>query len=391
MERDVWKSRLEELASKNLERRMRIVDGPVGPVVSTKDGEKLNFCSNDYLGLANHTEIKRVMSGAALKWGVGSASSRLVSGNTSAHERLEEEMAEYLGTEDAVVFPSGYQANVGALVALTEPGDEIFSDALVHASIVDGSRLSKAGVNIFRHRDVAHLSELLKTNDRDGLELVVTDAVFSMDGDIAPLSEIVGIAEQHDARIYLDEAHSLGVLGPGGRGLAAEFRLSDRISVRVGTFGKAFGISGAFAACGSGAAGLIRSKARSLLYTTAAPVALIEAILTSLEIVRNADDLRSALKANIEYFKNLATERNLPILDSSTAIQPVMAGSADKVMAVSSELWKLGVFVQGMRPPTVPEGTSRLRVTLTAAHEKEHIEKLIVALDDSLGKFGANR
>ncbi len=369
---------------------MRIVDSPVGPLVSTGDGDKLCFASNDYLGLANHARIRQTLVDAATKWGVGTASSRLVSGNTLAHDRLEKELAKYLGTDEAVLFPSGYQANVGAIFALTMSGDTIFSDALVHASLVDGCRLSRADVQIFRHGDAAHLGELLETCDTSGLKLIITDSIFSMDGDLAPLVEIVQLAKANGALVYVDEAHALGVRGSAGRGLCAELELEKDVAVRIGTFGKALGSCGAFVATGKNAAGLIRSRARSLLYTTAAPAPVVEAAATGLEIVRKADDRRRALERNIEFFRTLAIEAGLSILNSDTAIQPVVIGDASRTMSASELLWKRGLFVQGMRPPTVPEGTSRLRVTLTAAHESTHIETLVRALVEVLDEIGAH-
>ncbi len=384
MTHSLWKNRLDSLTAHHLVRKMRVVDGPVGPVVKTPEGEKLGFCSNDYLGLANDPVLKKTMADGALKWGAGAGASRLVSGNTSAHEQLQKELADYMETEDAVVFPSGYQANVGALTALTEKGDVIFSDELVHASLIDGCRLSGAAIKIYRHRDTEHLSQLLKEETTAGVKLIVTDAVFSMDGDLAPLDEIARIASQHQAMVYVDEAHSLGVMGEQGRGLASELGLSDQIAVRIGTFGKAFGVCGACVACSLVAGALIRSRARSLLYTTASPAHLAQAISASIDLVKNGDARRKTLHDNIALFKKLIRERDLPLVESDTAIQPVLVGKADRVMAISEALWEQGLFVQGIRPPTVPEGTSRLRVTLTAAHEPDHITKLAVALATAL-------
>ncbi len=383
-----WHERLEKLAEQKLERRLRVINGPVGPVVPTDDGDKLNFSSNDYLGLASDPRLVRAMGEAALKWGAGAASSRLVSGNTGAHDRLEKNLADYMGTEAAVLFPSGYQANVGAIFALTEPGDAVFSDALVHASLVDGCRLSPADVHVYKHRDTDDLDAQLDSCDVTGLKLVITDSVFSMDGDLAPLREIVEIAERHGALVYVDEAHALGVLGQEGRGLAVELGIADRIAVRVGTFGKAFGTSGAFVATGETAAGLIRSRARSLLYTTAAPAAIAEASAVSIGIVRRADELRRALRSNIDYFVQRAGQLEVPLMKSDTAIQPVVIGPAEHVLIASEQLWQRGIFVQGMRPPTVPQGSSRLRITVTAAHTAEQIDTLVVNLADVLEGIG---
>ncbi len=373
----IWKDRLDALNANHLTRHMRVVNSPTGPVISTRDGEKLNFCSNDYLGLANDPRVKNAMIDAVRNWGAGAASSRLVSGNTRAHEQLEKEVADFLGTDAAVVFPSGFQANVGAITALTQKGDAIFSDELIHASLVDGCRLSEADVHIYRHGDTRHLADLLKQHNNAHLKLIVTDAVFSMDGDLTPLKRISELAKIHHAQIYLDEAHGVGVLGPNGRGLAASLGLDHQVKTRVVTFGKALGISGAAVALGSSAAGLVRSRARSLLYTTATPPPLLEAIRVSLDIVRNESKGRENLKRNIRQFRALAKEHTLPLIASETPIQPVMVGSNDRVVAVSNRLWERGLFVQSIRPPTVPIGTSRLRVTLTTAHTQDQIATLV--------------
>jgi 8-amino-7-oxononanoate synthase len=375
-----WQERLSRLAAAGLERRMRVVEGAVGPVVATPDGDRLLFCSNDYLGLAAHPALVRALREGASRWGAGAAASRLVSGNTGAHDRLEGRLAAFMGTPRAVLFPSGYQANVGALTALTDAGDAIFSDALAHASIVDGCRLSRAEVHVFDHRDPAHLARLLAACRARGLKLVVTDAVFSMDGDVAPLAQIARVAAEHGALVYVDEAHALGVMGSKGRGLTAKLGLEAEVAVRMGTLGKSLGLAGAFVALGEDAADLLVSRARSLLYTTAAPALLAEAALAAVDLVEEADGRRAALARNVGLFRELAAGRGLPVLDSTMAIQPVMVGDAAEATRVSCDLWDAGVFVQAMRPPTVPEGTSRLRVTLTASHERAHIEALVDAL-----------
>jgi 8-amino-7-oxononanoate synthase len=380
MENPIWGERLRILKERSLERRILTISGPVGPVVSSKDGPKICFCSNDYLGLAGDSRIVEAMTTAAVKWGVGTAASRLICGNTEIHDQLELEVAQFMGTEEAVLFPSGYQANVGAISALTERGDAIFSDELVHASLVDGARLSRANVRIFDHSNIAHLRERLMLEDTKELKLIVSDSLFSMDGDQALLDDLVELAKEYGAVLFLDEAHALGVVGPCGQGLAAEEGLVDRVPLRIGTFGKAFGVCGAFVACSSTVASILRSRARALLYTTGAPAALAAAALRSLEIVRAADDRRQMLNSNIKLFRELAHEHELPTYESTSAIQPMLIGSAKRTMAASKQLWESGLFVQGIRPPTVKEGTSRLRITLTASHRPEQIEQLVDAL-----------
>ncbi|MBW2277403.1 MAG: 8-amino-7-oxononanoate synthase [Deltaproteobacteria bacterium] len=386
-----WHSRIQRLVEQDLERTILETEGPVGPEVQTPDGPKLLFCSNDYLGLAADPRIVDALRKGAERWGAGAGASRLVSGNTTAHTELERRLAAFVGARRAVAFASGYQANVGALTTLTAEGDAIFSDALTHASLIDGCRLSRAATHVYRHRDVEHLDQLLRDNPTPGIKLIVTDAVFSMDGDLAPLQEISQIASRHGAQIYLDEAHALGVLGPGGRGLAAELELTANVAIRMGTLGKAFGVSGAFVACDEPASRLLLSRARSLLYTTAAPPPLAEACLTALSLVEAADARRLALSGNVARFRELATDRGLPLKESTTAIQPVMVGDAGRTFAIATRLWQLGLFVTAFRPPTVAEDSSRLRVTLSAAHEPEQIELLVDGLAKAFSESGVPR
>ncbi len=375
-----WQSTLDGLREKGLERVLRTVDGPVGARIDTPQGPKLLFCSNDYLGLASHPSLRESLCRAAEQYGVGAAASRLVSGNYRLHDELERRIATFVDSEDAVLFPSGYQANVGGLSALVERGDVIFSDELVHASIVDGCRLSRASVNIFRHKDMQHLEALLDQDRSAGRRIIVTDAIFSMDGDLAPLTKIHRLADKFGALIYLDEAHSLGIMGPNGRGLAAAAGLSDRIAIRVGTLGKAFGVSGAFIACDRVAARVLRSRARSLMYTTAAPPPLAAAAITAVDLVCAADKARVKLKSNISSLRVRAKKLGLELAESHTAIQPVIIGRAEHAVEISNRLWDEGIFVQAIRPPTVPPGTSRLRITLSAAHEKGDIDLLLTTL-----------
>ncbi len=383
---DIWKHRLTTLRENHLERTFKCALGPAGPKVRfqdgdpTRGGEKHVFCSNDYLGLAAHPEVRQAYIDGADAFGVGSSASRLVCGNALPHEELEEKTARFVGKEAAVSFASGYQTNVGALSSLLAQDDAIFSDELVHASLIDGARLSKAQVHIYRHADVSHLDGLLTENPNAGIRMIVTDSVFSMDGDVAPLKDIVAIAQKHRAAIYLDEAHALGALGPDGAGLAAALGLIDRIDVLVGTYSKAFGVSGGFAATDAAAAGLLRSRARSFLFSTGQPPAAAAAILKSMDLIQEGDLLRQKLESNIETFRKSALSHRLPIRDSHTAIQPVMTHTNSRTVLVSEHLWRQGFFVQGIRPPTVPEGTARLRVTLSALHEAADIEQLTEAI-----------
>lgn len=381
----VWQHRLQSLKEDGLERILRSMPGPAGPTVSTKEGVCHIFCSNDYLGLADHPDIKKAMTAAVETWGNGAGASRLVSGNFEIHDAVERLSARFIGATDSVYFVSGYQANVGSLSALTDRGDLILSDELIHASLIDGARLSRAEVRVYRHSDMDHLRSLLENADSHRLKLIVTDAVFSMDGDVAKLSDIVELSKKYNAAVYLDEAHSIGVLGPQGRGLAVSQGLAEHIDIRIATFSKALGVSGAFvAAAETAVTRLIRSRARSLLFTTAPPPVLAGAILKSLEITASADIERARLNKNIQRFKAEAAARRMPLLPSDTPIQPVITGSNRRTMAVSEQLYQRGFFVQGIRPPTVPNDQGRLRVTLSAKHTTQSIHELVDAIHDAL-------
>ncbi len=382
-----WENKLKLIRDDCSERVMRCALGPVEPKVKFLDGEKLVFCSNDYLGLASHPEVKRAMIEAVEKYGCGSGASRLVSGNTVLHNELESQTAKLLSKEDSVYFASGYQANVGALSCLLDDDDAIFSDELVHASIIDGARLSKAKVYVYRHSDMADLDRLLNEYKEFRTRMIVTDSIFSMDGEKAKLVDIVRIATRHNVAVYLDEAHAVGVIGPSGAGLAAELGLQDKIDVIVGTYSKAFGVSGAFVATSKSPAAIIRSRARSLLFSTGQPPALAAAIMRSMEISAEADCLRENLIKNIAVFKSSAAKHGLPIIDSETAIQPIIIGSNKRTMEVSELLLKDGFFVQGIRPPTVKPGESRLRVTMSAAHQTVDIERLAESISRNLLKL----
>ncbi|NLN62318.1 MAG: 8-amino-7-oxononanoate synthase [Myxococcales bacterium] len=377
----IWDRRYQALEAQNLDRKLRVSLGPTAETFLTRDGERLHFCSNDYLGLANHPQIAEAMCRAMEQYGAGTGASRLISGHTELHAQFEAAWAQWMGYPAALSFPSGYQANVGAISALTAPGDIIFSDERVHASIIDGCRLSRAQVVIFRHNDLQHLAELLATHTvRDGVRLIVTDAVFSMDGDETPLGALCALAEQHGAQLYLDEAHSVGIMGPEGRGLAHREALAKSVAVHVSTFGKAWGLCGAMVATSSLAVAIIRSRARSFLFTTAAPAFLSAGLLRGWDIVRQGDALRQRLQSNIAVFCERAANLGLPLIPSTSPIQPLVIGSAQAALRVSQALWERGIFVQAVRPPTVPEGTSRLRITITAAHETAHIDALLSAL-----------
>jgi 8-amino-7-oxononanoate synthase len=359
--------RLAELRAAGLERRTRRVDGASGPWVRIDGREVLLLCANDYLGLAGDERVREAAAGAALRWGAGAGASRLVSGTLPIHEELEARLAAWERRERAVLFGSGYLANVGVISALAERGDVVFSDALNHASIVDGCRLSRAEVFVYRHADVEHLAWGLARAEGRGA-LVVTDSVFSMDGDVAPLAEIVALARRWGARTVVDEAHGTGCLGPGGRGAVAAAGLEEQVDVLVGTLGKALGAYGAYVACGGDLAALLVNSARPFIFSTAPPPAAAGAALAALAILEQEPGRPARLQANAALLRDALSAHGLDTGGSSTQILPLVVGAAEDAVAAAEGALGEGVFAQAIRPPTVPAGTSRLRVAVSSEH-----------------------
>ncbi len=359
--------RLAELRAAGLERRTRRVDGASGPWVRIDGREVLLLCANDYLGLAGDERVREAAAGAALRWGAGAGASRLVSGTLPIHEELEARLAAWERRERAVLFGSGYLANVGVISALAERGDVVFSDALNHASIVDGCRLSRAEVFVYRHADVEHLAWGLARAEGRGA-LVVTDSVFSMDGDVAPLAEIVALARRWGARTVVDEAHGTGCLGLGGRGAVAAAGLEEQVDVLVGTLGKALGAYGAYVACGGDLAALLVNSARPFIFSTAPPPAAAGAALAALAILEQEPGRPARLQANAALLRDALSAHGLDTGGSSTQILPLVVGAAEDAVAAAEGALGEGVFAQAIRPPTVPAGTSRLRVAVSSEH-----------------------
>jgi glycine C-acetyltransferase len=369
---------LSELEAAGLLRRPLQITGSQGPEVDIDGRRVLCFCSNNYLGLANHPSLVAAATASARSEGVGAAASRLITGTMDAHEEAEAAYAEFVGAPAAALFSTGYAANVGTVQALAGPGDAIFSDALNHASLIDGCRLSRANVHVYSHRDVAHLESLLREHrHKSRRALVITDSLFSMDGVAAPLRDISTVARSFDAGLLVDEAHALGVFGPGGRGLAAALGVEP--DVVVGTLGKSFGVAGAFVAASEDVVSLIRNRARSFVYSTAPPPMVARAAIAALELVREADDARDALLANAVKLRTRLRSLGFELPDGNSQILPILIGENDRTMQLSAKLLARGVFVQGIRPPTVPEGTARLRLTPMATHRPEQIERAIEA------------
>ncbi|MCA1962057.1 MAG: 8-amino-7-oxononanoate synthase [Desulfomonile sp.] len=377
-----WNFELERLHKKDLFRHMPTVSGPAGRTIIVDGVEALNFSSNNYLGLASHPALEEAMIAYTRRFGVGAAASRLIAGSGEAHRELEEFIARWKGTEAALVFGSGYQANVGVISSLGEAVDLILSDELNHASIIDGCRLARAQVQVYPHLDLERLEDLLRVSGYRR-KIVVTESVFSMEGDQAPLRELDALCKRWGAILMVDEAHAAGVLGPQGRGLAAELDVWPEI--QMGTLSKAVGVSGGYVAGSRSLVQLLVNKARSLIYTTAMPAGIMGAALASLKIISSeeGDRLRSILRANGETFRDLIREY-LGYRTRAGHIVPVRIGDSRRTMEVSRRCLDNGVFTHGIRYPTVPEGTARLRFSLTSVHTQEDLHRAVSVLQSAL-------
>ena len=377
--------RLAALDAPGLYRRRRIVEAGASGVRLTVDGRDcLAFCSNDYLGLAHDPRVTEACVRAAQTCGVGSGASHLITGHHREHHALEEALAAFVGRERALLFSTGYMANLGLARALAGPGDAVFEDRLNHASLLDGGRLSGAEFLRFDHADAAALEVALERR-RDGTRLVLTDGVFSMDGDLAPLPAMAAACARHGALLAVDDAHGVGVLGTTGAGTLQHFGLGTLdVPVLVGTLGKAFGTFGAFVAGSEVLIEFLIQRARSYIYTTALPPAVAAATRRALEIASDEPWRRERVLAHAQRFRRLAGAAGIALAESATPIQPVMLGDAAAAMAASAALLERGCLVTASRPPTVPPGTSRLRVTFSAEHEAADVERLVATLAEVL-------
>lgn len=367
---------LEALRAEGLYRSMRVIKGAQGSRVELDGKQVLMLCSNNYLGLADHPEL-RSAAVFGVAFGVGSGASRLVSGTMELHEKLEERIAAFKGTEKALVFNSGYAANTGIVSALVGRGDAIFSDRLNHASIIDGALLSRADLHRYPHRDMAALERLLRDKGGNGRRLIVTDGVFSMDGDIAPLQDLVLLAKKYGALLMVDDAHGTGVLGPTGRGSGELLGVMDGIDIHMGTLGKGLGSFGAYAAASATICDYLVNKARSFIFSTSLPPAVLAASIAAIELVDSQEgkELREKLAANVALFKEKLAQAGFDTMGSETQIVPIFVGPAEATMEFSKVLLEQGIFVQGIRPPTVPSGSCRLRCTIMATHEPAELEE----------------
>jgi 8-amino-7-oxononanoate synthase len=373
---------LQARQQQQLYRQRRVVESPQARVIMVNGNELLNLCSNDYLGLANDERIRQAFISGVNTWGVGSGASHLVCGHTRAHHYLEEQLAEFTARPRALMFSSGYAANLGAINALVSAGDAIFEDKLNHASLLDGGLLSRANFKRFRHKDCNHLNDQLgQISASDGRKLIVTDGVFSMDGDLCDIDALCKIGTEHKAWLMVDDAHGFGVLGEEGRGVVnPAIHSSDDVQVLVGTLGKAFGTQGAFIAGSEELIETLIQGARTFIYTTALPAAVAVATTESLRIVRTEHWRREKLQALIAQFREGAQALGLDLLPSTTPIQPVLMDSEANALQVAQQLEDQGILVTAIRPPTVPAGTSRLRITFTANHTEADVSQLLHAL-----------
>lgn len=377
---------LEDIEAQGLTRRPVTLHARRGASIDLGAGPVTNFCSNDYLGLAAHPRLLAAWSAAAEQWGLGASASPLVCGRSAEHESLERELAAFTARERVLLFPSGFQANLAVLTALAGGrGDRILMDRLCHASLIDGALLSRASLRRFAHGDPAALQRRLREGRGGGLHLVVTESVFSMDGDQAPLDAYARLSREAGACLYVDDAHGFGVLGTRGAGALEAGRLDqDRVPLLMATFGKALGVSGAFVAGRAELVETLQQRARPYIYSTAMPPAQAAAARAALALLQEEPERRAHLAALIRRFRAGAERLGLPLLPSETPIQPLLLGAPERALAVSRALLEAGFFVAAIRPPTVPAGSARLRITLSAAHSDARVDALLDALSRTL-------
>jgi 8-amino-7-oxononanoate synthase len=372
---------LDERAAQGLLRSRRTLESPQSSRIIVNGKSYLAFCSNDYLGLAEHPRRSAAVGHGAQQGGVGAGAAHLVSGHFAPHHQLEVQLAEFVGKPAALLFSTGYMANLGVVQALVGKGDTVFADKLNHASLNDAMLLSRAQVKRYRHGDVAQLAQQLEQT-KSGRKLIITDAVFSMDGDLAPLPELLALCEQHDAWLLVDDAHGFGVLGEQGRGSIAQFALDSPRIIYMATLGKAAGVSGAFVAAEQVVIDTLVNHARSYVYTTASPPALSVALLESLELIEQGDDRRAHLQRLIVQLRKGLSDLPWSLMSSETAIQPLLIGENQAALNLSEGLRERGIWVAAIRPPTVPQGTARLRIALSAAHTEADVQRLVEALHE---------
>ncbi len=376
----IWDEELAALETQGLKRRLRDMTGAQGRKIILDGKEVLNFCSNNYLGLADDPRLREAASECIKEEGVGSGASRLVCGNMAAHRELEETIARFKGTQSCLTFSTGYMANVGIISSIFGRDDLILCDRLNHASIIDGIILSQAKFKRYPHNDMEALEEMLCSATGFRRRGIITDSVFSMDGDLAPLDRIVALAEKYDCLVMIDEAHALGVMGKNGKGLAEHFSVEDKIDIQMGTLSKAAGSFGAYCCGSKELIEFLVNKARSFIYTTALPPAVAATSKKAIEIIRDEPMLRQKLLANTDYFHKAILAMGFNTLSSQTPIIPIVVGESAVAVEFSKRLLEEGIFVSAIRPPTVPAGTARLRLTVMTTHTREDLDCVLEKL-----------
>ena len=384
---DKFVKEIESLKSKNLFREPKIISSLCGPEVEIEGKRYVNFSSNNYLGLADSPLLKKASIKAIEKYGAGTGASRLMSGTLKLHRDLEKKIAQFKGEEDAMIFPSGFMANLGAIPALAGSKDAIIVDRLNHASIIDGARLSHAKIFVYPHCDINALKKILKRTEGFPRRLVITDSLFSMDGDKAPLLDILKLCKKYKSMLMVDEAHATGVFGKRGSGLVEESGLSGKIDIVMGTMSKALGGMGGYIAGKKAIIEYLRQTARTFIYTTSLPASLTVGSLAAIDYIEKNKKMRMAFQKKIEYVRNGLLSLGYNLLASSSQIIPVVIGPAGKTMEMQKYLFRQGLFILAIRPPTVPKNSSRFRITVTTAHKKEHLDRLL----DVFAKAGINQ
>ena len=379
------KAFLKERQQQQLYRSVKVSESAQAPIMQIDGKEYLTFCSNDYLGLANHPEIISAFKKAADTYGVGSGAAHLINGHSIEHQKLEESLAEFTGRDKALLFSTGYMANIGVVDALLNRGDHLFADRLNHASLIDAGLLSKAKMQRYAHNDMGAVQKLYTKSGIDisfTNSMIISDGVFSMDGDEAPVNDLANIAKQHQAWLMIDDAHGFGTLGKTGAGLIQQQNLSQNdVPILMATLGKAVGTAGAFVAGSHDLIEYLMQTARTYIYTTAMPPAVAAATSASLKLVQQESWRREKLNELIRLFKRGAKELGIELMASNTAIQPIVLGSTEKAVVISRLLQEKGILVTAIRPPTVPDGTARLRITISANHDEKDINTLLYTLE----------
>lgn len=375
----MFHSRLQQLDTQSLTRRLHTLGSATGPTIQLAGRTVIHLASNDYLGLATHPDVIQAAIQATTQYGAGAGAARLVCGTLPPHTALEQALATFKQTPSALVYGSGYLANLGVIPSLITQGGQIFADRLCHASLIDGARLSRAELRVFRHRDLNHLESLLKRTRSGRPVLIVTDGLFSMDGDLAPLPELATLAQRFGATLYVDDAHGTGVMGQSGRGTLEHFGVEDRIPFHMGTLGKALGSSGAYVVGPTDMIQYLINTSRPFMFTTAPPPASAAAAHAALTVLQQDPSRRARLWRNRDHLFSGLTRLGFHLTESASPILPIMIGQAEKALAFAEQLLTQGVYAPAIRPPTVPDGSSRIRVTITAEHSPEQIEEALSA------------